>query len=205
VVALDARVVVDPRRIHDKAPNERLAIRPYPQAWEKRVTTLSGRALVIRPIRPEDAHLYGDFTARLEDRDVRLRILAPRKAFPHEFLARLTQIDYAREMAFVAIDPEDGALLGVSRLSADPDYTRAEYAVIVRSDLKGTGIGWSLMEQLLAYARAEGLKVLDGTVLTENTRMLEMCRQLGFSVALDPASPGQCTVRMELGAGKARP
>jgi acetyltransferase len=126
-------------------------------------------------------------------------VLAPRKFFAHDFLARLTQIDYAREMAFVAIDPADGALLGVSRLSADPDYTRAEYAVIVRSDLKGLGIGWSLMEQLLAYARAEGLKRLEGIVLAENTRMLEMCRELGFSVTLDPDNPGLCAVRMELG------
>ena len=202
VVALDARVVVDPKRIHDNAPNARLAIRPYPAAWEKRVETISGRAVLLRPIRPEDAHLYGDFTAKLEDRDLRLRLLAPRKFFAHDFLARLTQIDYAREMAFVAIDPADGdgsggALLGVSRLVADPDYTRAEYAIIVRSDLKGQGIGWSLMEQLLAYARAEGLKLLEGMVLSENTRMLEMCRKLGFSVTVDPVNPGLCTVRME--------
>ena len=90
-----------------------------------------------------------------------------------------------------------GALLGVSRLVADPDYTRAEYAIIVRSDLKGQGIGWSLMEQLLAYARAEGLKLLEGMVLSENTRMLEMCRKLGFSVTVDPVNPGLSMVRME--------
>ena len=202
VVALDARVVVDPKRVNDRAPNARLAIRPYPAAWEKRVKTISGREIELRPIRPEDAHLYGDFTAKLEDRDLRLRILAPRKFFAHDFLARLTQIDYAREMAFVAIDPADddtggGALLGVSRLVADADYTRADYAIIVRSDVKGLGIGWSLMEQLLAYARAEGLKLLEGMVLAENTQMLEMCRKLGFTVTVDPVNPGLCTVRME--------
>ena len=200
VMALDARVVIDPKRIGDKAPNERLAIRPYPSAWQRRVRTVAGREVTLRPIRPEDAHLYADFTAKLENEDVRLRVLAPRKFFAHDFLARLTQIDYAREMAFVAIDPESGQLLGVSRLVADPDYTRAEYAVIVRSDLKGTGIGWSLMEHLLAYARAEGLKLLEGTVLAENTKMLEMCRELGFSVMPDPENPGHCAVRIDLAA-----
>ncbi|MEJ0097208.1 MAG: bifunctional acetate--CoA ligase family protein/GNAT family N-acetyltransferase [Bauldia sp.] len=200
VIAVDARVVIDPKRIGDKAPNERLAIRPYPSAWEKRVRTLTGRELNLRPIRPEDARLYPDFTDKLEGRDLRLRVLAPRKFFAHDFLARLTQIDYAREMAFVALDPESGALLGVSRLVADPDYTRAEYAVIVRSDVKGTGIGWSLMEHLIAYARAEGLKRLEGTVLAENTRMLEMCRQLGFSVEPDPDNAGSCAVRIDLAA-----
>jgi len=203
VVALDARVVVDAKRIHDKAPNERLAIRPYPQAWEKRVTTISGREVLLRPIRPEDAHLYGEFTAGLEDRDLRLRMLAPRKSFSHDFLARLTQIDYAREMAFLAIDPQTGALLGVARFVADPDYTRGEYAVIVRSDLKGLGIGWSLMEQLLAYARAEGLKLLEGLVLSENTQMLEMCRKLGFAVTVDAVNPGLCAVRMDLAGTRA--
>jgi acetyltransferase len=198
VIALDARLVIDPERIGARAPNERLAIRPYPSAWEKRVRTIGGRDLILRPIRPEDAHLYPDFIAKLESRDVRLRLLAPRKVFSHDFLARLTQIDYAREMAFVAIDPDSGALLGVSRLVADPDYNRAEYAVIVRSDLKDTGIGWSLMEHLIAYARAEGLKRLEGTVLAENTRMLAMCRELGFSIVLDTEDPGHCTVRIDL-------
>jgi len=200
VVALDARVVIDPQRVGEKAPNERLAIRPYPSAWEKRVRTIGGHDLLLRPIRPEDAHLYPAFVAKLENQDVRLRLLAPRKMFSHDFLSRLTQIDYAREMAFVAIDPDSGELLGVSRLAADPDYLRAEYGVIVRSDLKTTGIGWSLMEHLIAYARAEGLKLLEGTVLMENTRMLDMCRNLGFSIALDPDNPGHCTVRCDLAA-----
>lgn len=202
VVALDARVVIDPHRIADKAPNERLAIRPYPSSWEKRVTTRGGLDVAMRPIRPEDARLYPAFVAKLENQDVRLRLLAPRKQFAHNFLARLTQIDYAREMAFVAVDAENGALCGVSRLVADPDYTRAEYAVIVRSDLKGVGLGWALMEHLIAYARAEGLDVLEGTVLADNTDMLAMCRELGFKMALDPQNPGHWIVRAELAKGE---
>jgi acetyltransferase len=199
VIALDARVVIDPGRVADRAPNARLAIRPYPSFWERRARTIAGRALILRPIRPEDARLYPDFMAKLEDQDVRLRVLAPRRAFSHDFLSRLSQIDYAREMAFVAIDPDNGELLGVSRLVADPDYVRADFALIVRSDLKGTGIGWCLMEHLMAYAQAEGLKRLEGTVLVENTRMLAMCAELGFSIVFPPDDPDRCAVRIELG------
>ena len=81
-------------------------------------------------------------------------------------------------MAFVALSARDGNLLGVVRLTADPDHVRAEYAIIVRSDLKGRGLGWQLMKHLIAYARAEGLDELYGTVLAENTTMLRMCREL---------------------------
>jgi acetyltransferase len=198
VVALDARLVIDPARFGAAAPNPRLAIRPYPSRWERRLTTRGGLDVHLRPIRPPDERLYAEFLEKLEDRDIRLRLLAPRKAFPHDFLARLTQIDYAREMAFVALDAATGALLGVARLAADPDYTRAEYAIVVRSDLQGRGLGWSLMEHLLDYARAEGLGRIDGFVLTENTEMLSMVRQLGFSVSPDPGEPGLTRVEISL-------
>jgi acetyltransferase len=201
-MALDARLVIDPARFGAAAPNPRLAIRPYPSRWERRLTTRGGLDVHLRPIRPPDERLYAEFLDKLEDRDIRLRLLAPRKAFPHDFLARLTQIDYAREMAFVAIDATTGALLGVARLAADPDYTRAEYAIVVRSDLQGRGLGWSLMEHLLAYARAEGLGKIDGFVLAENTEMLSMVRQLGFSVSSEPGEPGLTRVEISLGDGR---
>jgi acetyltransferase len=197
VIALDARVVVDPKRIGEAAPNRRLAIRPYPAAWEKQVTTNGGFAISLRPIRPEDAALYPRFVAGLTERDLRLRLLAPRKHFPDDFLARLTQIDYAREMAFVALDAE-GALLGVGRLTANSDYTRADFAVIVRSDIHGHGVGWALMQQLIAYARSEGLAELDGVVHAENTEMLRMARELGFTVGPEEGEPQLFRVRMML-------
>ena len=93
-------------------------------------------------------------------------------------------------MAFIAVDPARGALLGVSRLVSDPDYTRAEYGVIVRSDMQGGGLGWALMEHLLAYARSEGLAVVEGQVLAENAEMLAMSREMGFTVLPDPTEPG---------------
>jgi acetyltransferase len=197
-VALDARIVIDPERLGEAGPNKRLSIRPYPNEWEKRLSTSGGVDVFLRPIRPDDARLYPEFFRKLDNRDIRLRLLAPRKQFNHEFLARMTQIDYAREMAFVALDPENGELLGVSRIVADPDYTRAEYGVIVRSDLQGRGIGWSLMEQLLAYARSEALSVVEGEVLSENSEMLLMCRELGFAVHPDPEDPGCYKVHIKL-------
>lgn len=115
--------------------------------------------------------------------------MAPRKAFSRAFIARLTQIDYAREMAFVAIKPDGGELLGIVRLIADPDYVRGEYAIIVRSDLKGAGLGWALMEQIIAYARQERLEEIFGSVLAENTTMIRMCRELGFEVRRMPDDP----------------
>jgi acetyltransferase len=103
-------------------------------------------------------------------------------------------------MAFVALDKEQKALLGVARLAADPDYVKGEYAIIVRSDLKGTGIGWALMRHLIHYAEKEGLRELVGDVLASNERMLEMCRALGFEIAADPEDMSIRKVRLELPA-----
>jgi acetyltransferase len=110
----------------------------------------------------------------------------------------MTQIDYAREMAFVAIEDGSGELLGVVRFAADPDYEVGEYAVIVRSDLKGRGLGWQLMRHLIDYAAATGLRALFGHVLAENTTMLAMCRELGFSVEREPGDASLRLVRLDL-------
>jgi acetyltransferase len=169
-----------------------MAVRPYPSEWETEAHIAPVGAVRIRPIRPEDESLYAAFFARLTPEDQRLRFLCARPDLSHRFLARLTQIDYAREMAFVAVGKESGALLGVVRFIADPDYVKGEYAVLVSSDLKGHGLGWRLMQHLIAYARAENLQELYGSVLAENTTMLKMARELGFRVEPEP---GDVTVR----------
>ncbi len=194
-IALDARIrVADPA----SEPRPPLVIRPYPTEWERRETLKRLGKIVLRPIRPEDEWLYERFFARISQADLRMRLFAPVKELSHKFLARLTQIDYAREIAFVALSPEDGELLGVSRFTADPDYDTAEYAILVRTDIKGNGLGWRLMAQLIDYGRATGLRVLYGQVLAENTAMLHMCRQLGFSVALEPGDPTSRRVTLTL-------
>jgi acetyltransferase len=154
--------------------------------------------LLQRPIRPEDELLYSRLIERVTTDDMRMRFFIGHPQHSLKLIARLTQIDYAREMAFVAIDQRSGQLLGVARLIADPDYRRAEYAVIVASDLKGRGLGWSLMQHLIDYARHEGLSELFGDVLSENTAMLQLCREFGFNIAAQPDDASLTRVTLDL-------
>jgi acetyltransferase len=135
-----------------------------------------------------DALLYRGFLGHTSAEDIRMRFMAPRKHFPDEMGLRLSQLDYDREMAFVAITPE-GDLAGISRMVCDPDHRSAEYALIIRSDLAGQGIGTALMTLLIDYARADGLERLEGPVLRENRGMLGLVSRLGFGSALDPDDP----------------
>jgi acetyltransferase len=199
VVALDARIEIDPARVNEPAPNPDLAIRPWPADWQREhvvrpradadMAVASGSRYPLRPIKPQDVGLYRDFFARLTPEDVRLRFLSPRKSFSDDELLRMTQLDYGREIAFVALHP-DGSLVGVSRLACDPDGAEAEYAVIVRSDQQRLGLGRALMELLLDYAAAKGIGLVYGHVLAENDSMLGMCRALGFNVAIESSEPG---------------
>jgi acetyltransferase len=197
VIAVDARIVVAPDRLDEPAPNRRLAIRPYPVELEGRLRLPDGSEVICRPIRPEDAALYPPAFEKMAPEDLRLRLFAPVAQAPMALVARLTQIDYARAMAFVALHPGNGALMGVARMTADPDMTNAEYGVLVRSDLKGRGIGWALMTRLIEHARAEGIAELWGDVLPENRGMLKMARELGFRVEPKP-DEGLVRVRLDL-------
>ncbi len=179
VLALDARI----RIAHDRAcGTERFAIRPYPAELEER-TDFRGRPLLLRPIRPEDFGQHKRFLARVVPEDLRARFFATLREVPDRDLARLTQIDYDRDMAFVAVATEaDGAeaTLGVARASADPDNVEAEFAVLVRSDLKGMGLGRMLLEKLVRYCRARGTCRMVGEVLSDNARMIRLAEGLGF-------------------------
>jgi acetyltransferase len=188
-VALDARIEIDPAAVEQAGPNPALAIRPYPAGWEREISA-DGAQYHIRPIKPADIELYPDFLAKISPDDIRLRFLAPRKEFPDEMLKRLTQLDYDRDMAFVVLEAGSGALAGVGRLSCDPDRTKGEYALLVRTDLQGHGLGWQLLQQIVAYAKAEAIGRIEGFVLEENTAMLHMCREFGFSTAHQPGTPG---------------
>jgi acetyltransferase len=130
--------------------------------------------------------------------DLRLRFFAAVRDFSHGFIARLTQIDYARAMAFAAIEEATGELLGVVRLHADSTFQNGEYAILLRSDLKGRGLGWKLMQLIIEYARSEGLKQIVGQVLAENRTMLDMCDALGFHIEPDPLQNNVRVVRLDL-------
>jgi len=200
VMAVDARVSVAPvERLHPGLlGNPRFAIRPYPTEWERHIKLRDETPVFVRPVRPEDEPLYLPFFAAVTPADLRLRFFAAVKEFSHTFIARFTQIDYARAMAFIALDEATGAMLGVVRLHATADYDSGEYAILVRSDLKGHGLGWLLMQLIIEYARSEGIRSIKGQVLQENTSMLEMCRDLGFRIQSDPQEASSVVVALPL-------
>ncbi|GLS34816.1 N-acetyltransferase [Mesorhizobium tianshanense] len=198
VIALDARIEIEPERVEEQGPNPALAIRPYPSGWEREFSADGGH-YHIRPIKPADIALYPQFLASISPDDLRLRFLSPRKHFPDQMLKRLTQLDYDRDMAFVALEASSGALAGVSRLSCNPDRTVAEYALLVRTDLQGHGLGWELLSQIVDYAKADGIGRIEGMVLSENTRMLAMCREFGFSIAHHPSQSGLSLATLDIG------
>ncbi len=197
--AVDARIAVGKvaRKFGGSGPAN-FAVRPYPAQWQRHIEVKDGWKVYVRPIRPEDEPQLHVFLRRVTPQDLRLRFFAPMKEFTHEFIARLTQLDYARAMAFVAFDETSQEMLGVVRIHSDSIYENGEYAILLRSDLKGRGLGWALMQLMIEYAKSEGLKMISGDVLTENTIMLEMCRNLGFEIKTDPADAGICVVRLKL-------
>jgi acetyltransferase len=159
----------------------------YPKEWERRETLANGTLVFIRPLKPDDAALYPEFFTRVTEDDSRLRFFSPIRELSAETIRRFVEIDYERVMAFIAIDAETGKMLGVSRLHCDRFHKHGEYAVLVRSDLKGRGLGWLMMQCIIEWARGTGLERIHGQVLAYNTTMLRMCGELGFDVADDPS------------------
>ncbi len=165
-------------------PHRRLAIRPYPRDLEETVTLRDGRSVLLRPIRPEDEPAHHTLIARLSPEDIRFRFFGFVRRLEHTQMARMTQIDYDREMAFVAVAPGPGPddepeTLGVVDIT-DPDNAVAEFSMVVRSDLKGLGLGRELLGKMIRYARSRGTGELAGQVLPDNRDMLRLTRRLGF-------------------------
>jgi len=174
-----ARATLGPRRAESS-----MAIRPYPQELEQEIQWQDA-PLLLRPIRPEDAPAHVRFFSQLAPDDVRLRFFSAMKELPPTQLARLTQIDYDRAMAFIATRTgADGQpeTLGVVRAVADPDNQKAEFAIIVRSDLKGKGLGNILFQKLLDYFRSRGTREITGEALSENIGMQQLMRRFGGTV-----------------------
>jgi acetyltransferase len=193
VIALDARIRVDAAR---PAGAAHFSIAPYPSEL---VETLDwhGEKIVVRPIRPEDEQQHREFVLRLRPEDVRLRFFYSRRELPRSELARLTQIDYDREMALIAVRPgTDGheETLGVVRAVADPDNVEAEFAVTVRSDLKARGLGHLLLARMIEHLTRRGTGRLVGYVLRENLAMRQLASSLGFGIDADASEPD--TVRV---------
>ncbi|WP_426817575.1 bifunctional acetate--CoA ligase family protein/GNAT family N-acetyltransferase [Winslowiella sp. 2C04] len=162
----------------------RLAIRPYPHALEELVEMKNGQRCLFRPILPEDEPLLRRFIALVTKEDLYYRYFSEINEFTHDDLANMTQIDYDREMAIVAIRQHQGEneIIGVTRAISDADNTDAEFSVLVRSDLKGLGLGRRLLEKMIAYTREHGLLQLNGITMPGNRGMISLARKLGFSV-----------------------
>ncbi len=193
VVAVDARIRIAGAETMGAA---RLAIAPYPKHLESVGVTRDGTSITLRPVRPEDEPLLQDLFAHMSSEDIRLRFFAPMRELSHSFAARMSQIDYDREMALLA--QHDRTTLGVARYFADPDRLRAEYAIAVRTDWKARGVGYALMTRLIEAARQAGIGELFGDVLYENQPMLDMCRALGFKIAPNPDDSALTIVRKRL-------
>lgn len=198
VMALDARIKIVP---DGPSGTQRLAIRPYPSELEEEFPLADGRRLLLRPIRPEDEPALQRAFAKLTPEEIRLRFFVPVKTLSHVTAARFTQIDYDREMALILTEPGIAGqteVFGVVRISADPDNEQAEYAIIVRHDMTGMGLGILLMRRIIDYCRKRGIRVIFGDVLRDNTTMLKLCERLGFSRKALPEDPKILRVSLEL-------
>src|SRR5438067_7097068 len=169
---------------------------PYPNWLESTERLRDGSEIHLRPLRPEDEPLLQDLAAHMSPEDLRLRFFAAVRGLSHAVAARLSHVDYDRAMALLA--EKNGVALGDARFHADPDRRRAEYAIAVRSDWKGHGLGYLLMTRLIAVAREWRIGELVGQVLRENRPMLAMCRELGFTISTDPNDASVMQVRKAL-------
>lgn len=182
VLALGAKIEVT--GCGEKCPQ--LAIRPYPRELEESVTLKDGRHVTLRPIRPEDEPAHSSFVSRISDEDMRMRFFgAVRREFDHKDMSRFTQIDYDREMAFIATAVDENGspeTLGVVRTSTTPDNAEAEFAILVRSDMKGTGLGSILFGKIIRYTKQRRTEFLVGQTLFENKAMQGLAKKFGFEI-----------------------
>ena len=179
-LAVDARIRLAPWEDTD---SRHFSILPYPAELEEPARLHDGSAVTLRPIRPEDTVAHGELMSRMTPQDLRLRFFGQVRQIHHHQMARLTQIDYEREMAFIATRPnKDGQpeTLGVVRTVTDPDNVRAELAVLVRSDMKGTGLGTMLMDKIIRYQKSRGTKAIYAQIMAENQAMVRLALKAGF-------------------------
>lgn len=198
VTALDARIRVGKA---EGAPEERLAIRPYPKELEEEIKLGDGRTLLLRPILPEDEPQLQAGFAKLSEEEIRLRFFVTMKTLSHVQAARFTQLDYDREMALVLTEPGipgTREVFGVVRMSSDPDNERAEFAIVIRHEMTGLGLGVLMMRRIIEHARRRGTRELFGDVLKDNATMLKLCEVFGFEQRRLPEDTGQVRVTLEL-------
>ncbi len=199
VIAVDARIRVSPSTATAAA---RLSISPYPRRFISDERLSDGTPIHLKPVQPEDEPLLKDIVSHMTPDDRRFRFFAPMRELTHQLGARLSQVDYDREMALIALTADGKTALGVARYSADPDNRQAEFAVALRSDWKRRGLGHLVMTRLIDVARQRGLGALVGDVSRDNEAMLDLCRVLGFSIDRHRDDPAAFRVVLHLDQAK---
>jgi len=195
-IAVDARIVID--HVHSQGESQsrnygHLAILPYPSRYKQLWPLPNGGEFTLRPIRPDDAKMLQDFVQHLSPESRYMRFVSHSKELTPLMLARMTLIDYDREMALVAIQKSaerttDGQLLesekiiGMSQYITNPDRASCEFSLVVADDFGGQGLGSRLMISIMEEARDKGLQEIDGLVLSNNPGMLALMRKLGYEV-----------------------
>ena len=185
VLALDARVKIKP---YFGKPGKHLSIKPYPRELEEQITLRNGETVIIRPIKPEDEPAHQEFLERTSPEDKYFRFFRSVDDISHTQMARFTQIDYDREMAFV-VRAKNGTgqeeTIGVVRIVCDADSIEGEFSIIIRSDKQQLGLGTVLMEKIIRYSKAKGIKRLVGQILLDNEAMLKLAHKFNFSSTAD--------------------
>ena len=191
VLAVDARIIVRPWQA-GRDRYSHMAIYPYPSHLENEVLCRDGMPMRVRPIRPEDAAMHREFFNRLSDETRYNRLMNTLREMSPAMLVRFTQLDYAREMALIGVVEENGedAIVGVARYASNPDRDSCEFALTIRDDFQGKGLGRILMEQLFDAARQNGLTTMEGEIFANNTNMLKLMTKLGFELGPHAEDPG---------------
>lgn len=182
--ALDARIILDEGALEYTSQYPHLVVTPYPTRYVTPWRLLDGTDVVLRPVRPEDEPLEHEMLTTLSKDSLRGRFFRPIKDITHEMLTGFCNIDYDREMGIVAEVREDGKrrIIGIGRMIIEPDFSNCEFAVLVHDDYQGRGLGYKLADTLIGIAQEKGLEKAYGMVLTDNTRMLRICEELGFTI-----------------------
>lgn len=197
--ALDARIVV-----HYQPPGQRpydhMAIHPYPSHLVSQWQLSDGTDITLRPIRPEDAKIEQAFVRSLSPQSRYFRFMESLSELSQEMLVRFTQLDYQRELAFIATIKKNGeeVEIGVGRYFTNPDGESGEFALVVSDEWQGKGIGTRLMSCIIEAAREKGFRTLQGEVLANNVKMLHLMTQLGFSCRMNTEEPGVMVVTKAL-------
>ena len=190
VYAVDVRIILDLEVAGKEVePYSNLVIMPYPTKYITPYTLRDGTQVLLRPIRPEDEPIEAELIENLSEESKRFRFFYVIKDITHDMLVRFCNIDYDREMAIIAEYTDSSGKrrnVGVGRLIMDPWRRRGEFAVVVADDFQGKGLGTKLVDMLIQIADEKGLETIYGIVMPENTKMIELCRKMGFDIRYTP-------------------